>query len=119
MKDIYSDIEFVVEGILDPKDRVYRFCDFKGVNNETRPLELVVRTDDKSRFWHEELGHLNFRSMKFIITSNMVHGHPIWFLLKVYVRVVFLVNVTKKSLRKISLEDQRHSWSLCTITYVQ
>jgi hypothetical protein len=36
----------------------------------------VANTEDKSRIWHERLGHLNYRCMQLIDQPNMVHGLP-------------------------------------------
>lgn len=38
---------------------------------------LMTRCDNESWLWHSRLGHVNFKAMKLMSSTNMVHGMPI------------------------------------------
>jgi hypothetical protein len=37
---------------------------------------MISQADERSRIWHEQLEHLNFRNLKMMVTQNMVVGLP-------------------------------------------
>lgn len=56
----------VVEGILDPKDRVYKFFHFP--KQDPKPITLIARIDDQGRIWHETQ---TFEFMKYEIHGQV------------------------------------------------
>ena len=64
VKDPRLATEIVASRILDPKG-LYKLCDSPLIfSRTTGPTALVAQTNDKSQIWHEQLGQLNFQSIK-------------------------------------------------------
>jgi hypothetical protein len=112
VKDLNNHFIVTTEGNLDPKDILYTFYDFKGLNRETRPFSLVAKTDDRIKIWHEILWHINVKHMNLMVWLNIFHGLPIVSPKKADVRVMLLVNITKKHLRMGRHGGKINSWSL-------
>ena len=70
VKDVICGGAIVASRILDPKDGIYKLCDFRRIG----PTALISQANERGRIWHERLGYLNFRSMKMMVTQNMVIG---------------------------------------------
>ena len=64
VKDMNNIFFVIVQGILNPKDTLCKFCEFKDLKKEFVPFSLKTNTNDRSRILHERLGKMNFRSMK-------------------------------------------------------
>ena len=45
VKEITNDFEVVAKGIVDPKDKLYKFYDFKGAKG-TGSFALIAKTDE-------------------------------------------------------------------------
>jgi hypothetical protein len=44
VKDMHNNFVVVIEGFLDPKDRLYKFCDFP--KKDPGPTTLIAHTND-------------------------------------------------------------------------
>lgn len=44
--------------------------------NKSHPLTCFISNVDKNKLWHHKLGHLNLKSMKKIISEDVIKGFP-------------------------------------------
>ena len=60
---------FLATGIVDDITRLYKFNNF---GSSPFPSVFVTHSDNLSKIWHEQFGHLNYRSLQQIYKDNMV-----------------------------------------------
>jgi hypothetical protein len=58
VKDMHNAFVVFSKGFLNPKDKIYKLCDFP--KKDPGPTTLIAQDDDRSRIQHERLRHLNF-----------------------------------------------------------
>jgi len=73
VKDINNDFDIVVEGILNCKDTLYKFCGL--TQNDIGLTTLIVMIIDGSSIWHETPSHLIFRGMKLMVRVVKFDDH--------------------------------------------
>lgn len=69
-----KDKMIVFDGILDPTNCLYKLHDQPQL--ESGMMNLIAKAEKHSITWHEWLGNLNFRSLKLMVTLNMVTSLP-------------------------------------------
>ena len=74
VKDMKNDRLIVTEGLIDSKDQVYKVHDLAQLFPQR--IALIAHIDVWSIIWHERPWHLNFLSLKLMVTQNMVVGLP-------------------------------------------
>lgn len=58
LKYLKNDRSIVIEGFLNSKEWLYKFCALSWLFPKL--ASLIAQIDEKSSVWHEQLGHLNF-----------------------------------------------------------
>jgi hypothetical protein len=61
-------------GIVDDITRLYKFENF---GTSSFPSVFVAHSNDLSKHWHEDFGHLNHRSLQQLCNQQMVTGLPL------------------------------------------
>ena len=62
--------------IVDDITKLYKFNNF---GSSPFPSIFVAHSDDLSKLWHEQFGHLNYRSSGYLCEETMVIGPPFFF----------------------------------------
>ena len=71
--DLKDPQHIVAIGSVDDITRLYKFDNF---GSSSLPSVFVAHSDDVSRLWHEQFGHLNFRSLLNLCKEKKVTGLP-------------------------------------------
>ena len=73
LKDINQNFKVVSSGPVDHTTGLYKFAGFNSTKRQSF-YSYVSHADEKSKLWHERLGHLNYGKMQLL--TKMVHGLP-------------------------------------------
>lgn len=69
IRDLKGTQHIVVTGSVDDITRLYKF---DNVGSSSIPSVFVYHSDEVSRLWHEQFGHLNYLSLKNVCKEKMV-----------------------------------------------
>lgn len=95
LKDINQNFKVVSSGVVDHDIVLYKFVGFNSTKRQPF-YSYVSHADELSQLWHARLGHLNYGKMQLL--SKWYMACLIFRLLKVFVKVVCLVNIIEKCL---------------------
>jgi hypothetical protein len=73
IKDLKDLKHVLATGIADDITRLYKFDKF---GSSYFSSVFVAHSDDLSKLWHEQFGHLNYRSLQQLFNQQMVIGLP-------------------------------------------
>jgi hypothetical protein len=74
IKDLKDPKHVLATGIADDITRLYKFDNF---GSSSFSSVFVAHSDDLSKLWHEQFGHLNYRSLQQLCNQQMVVGLPL------------------------------------------
>jgi transposase InsO family protein len=74
IKDLKDPKHVLATGIVDDITRLYNFNNF---GSSTFSSVFVAHSDDLSKLWHEQFGHLNYRSLQQLFNQQVVTGLPL------------------------------------------
>jgi hypothetical protein len=74
IKDLKDPKHVLATGITDDITRLYKFDNFGSLSFSSI---FVAHSDDLSKFWHEQFGHLNYHSLQQLCNQQMVTGLPL------------------------------------------
>jgi hypothetical protein len=114
IKDLKYPKHVLATGIADDITRLYKFDNF---GSSSFSSVFVSHSDDLRKLWHEQFGHLNYRSLQQLCNQQMVV-----FLLfhaeMVFVSVVFSTNIIRIFLTNVPLGMPRALYILFTVICV-
>jgi hypothetical protein len=73
IKDLKYHKHVLATGIVDDITRLYKFDNF---GSSSFSSVFVAHSDDLSKLWHEQFGHLDYRSLQQLCNQQMVTGLP-------------------------------------------
>ena len=73
IKDLKYPKHVLATRIVDDITRLYKFDNFGW---SYFPSFFVARSDDLRKIWHDQFGHLNYRSLQKLCNQHMVIGIP-------------------------------------------
>jgi transposase InsO family protein len=73
IKDLKYPKHVIATGIADDITKLYKFDNF---GSSSFSSVFVAHSDDLSKLWHEQFGHLNYRSLQQICNQQMVTSLP-------------------------------------------
>ena len=115
IKDFKNPQNVLATGIVDDITRFYKFINF---GSSPFPLVFVAHSDNLSKLWHEQFGHLNYRSLQQLCKENMVTGLPLVSCKDGVCSGCVLEKHHRDSFDKRALSTPRFPWSLCIVTCV-
>ena len=71
IKDFKDPQHVLATRIIDDITRLYKFSNFR---SSPFPSVFVAHSDNLSKLWHDQFGHLNYRSLQQPCKDNMVTG---------------------------------------------
>jgi hypothetical protein len=74
IKDLKDPKHVLATGIYDDITKLYKFENF---GSSAFSSVFVAHSDDLSKLWHEQFGHLNYRSLQQLCNQQMVIGIPL------------------------------------------
>jgi hypothetical protein len=74
IKDLKYPKHVLATGIVDDITRLYKFDNF---GSSSFPSVFVAHSDDLSKLWHEQFGHINYRSLQQLCNQQMVIVLPL------------------------------------------
>jgi hypothetical protein len=74
IKDLKYPKHSLATGIVDDITRLYKFDNF---GSSTFSSVFISHSEDLSKLWHEQFGHLNYRSLQQLCNQQMVIGLPL------------------------------------------
>jgi hypothetical protein len=74
IKDLKDRNHVLAAGISDDINKLYKFDNF---GSSSFSSVFVAHSDDLSKVWHEQFGHLNYHSLQQLCNQHMVIGIPL------------------------------------------
>jgi hypothetical protein len=74
IKDIKDPNHVLTTGIADDITRLYKFDNF---GSSSFSSVFIAYSDDLSKHWHEQFGHLNYHSLQQLCNQQMMTGLPL------------------------------------------
>jgi hypothetical protein len=104
IKDLKDPKHVIATGIVDDITRLYKFDNF---GSSYFSSVFVAHSDELNKLWHEQFGHLNYRSLQQLCNQQMVTGLPLVSCRDGVVLVVFLANIIGTVLTNVPLGTPR------------
>ena len=73
IKDFKNPQNILATGTVDDITRLYKFNNF---GSSPFPSVFIAHSDNLSKLWHEQFGHLNYHSLQQLCKDNMVTSLP-------------------------------------------
>jgi hypothetical protein len=104
IKDLKDPKHVFATGIVDDITKLYKFDKF---GSSSFSSVFVAHSDDLSKLWHEQFGHLNYFSLQQLCNQHMVTGLPPVSCRDGVCVVFFLENIIRKFLTNLPLGTPR------------
>jgi hypothetical protein len=115
IKDLKDPQHILATGIVDDITRLYKFDNF---GSSYFPLVFASHSDDLSKLWREQFGHLNYHSLQQLCNQQMVTGLPLISCRDGVCVGCVLNKQHQESFEKLPLGTPRALCSLFTVTCV-
>ena len=115
IKDFKNPKNVFATGTVDDITRLYKFNNFE---SSPFPSVFVTHSDNLSKLWHEQFGHLNYHSLQQICKDNIVTGLPLVSCKDGSCSSCVLEKHHQDSFDKRASSTPQFPWSLCIVTCV-